>query len=60
MIGNLNLDDCNFLLWEVLILLLNSQGDCGQFEISMWMKEHHINNKNHHDSKILKWYSFEL
>lgn len=59
MIANLNLDDCNFLLREVLILLLNSQGDCGQFEISMWMKEHHIKNKNHH-SKILKWYSFEL
>lgn len=60
MIANLNLDDCNFLLREVLILLLNSQGDCGQFEISMWMKEHHIKNKNHHDFKILKWYSFEL
>lgn len=60
MIANLNLDDCNFLLREVLILLLNSQGDCGQFEISMWMKEHHIKNKNHPDSKILKWYSFEL
>lgn len=45
MIGNLNLDDCNFLLHGVLILLLNSQGDCGQFEISMWMKEHHIKNK---------------
>lgn len=45
MIANLNLDDCNFLLREVLILLLNSQGDCGQFEISMWMKEHHIKNK---------------
>lgn len=60
MIANLNLDDCNFLLREVLILLLNSQGDCGQFEISMWMKEHHIKNKNHYDSKILKWYSFEL
>lgn len=60
MIANLNLDDCNFLLREVLILLLNSQGDCGQFEISMWMKEHHIKNENHHDSKILKWYSFEL
>lgn len=45
MIANLNLDDCNFLLREVLILLLNSQGDCGQFEISMWIKEHHIKNK---------------
>lgn len=45
MIANLNLDDCNFLLREVLILLLNFQGDCGQFEISMWMKEHHIKNK---------------
>lgn len=42
MIGNLNLDDCNFLLRGVLILLLNSQGDCGQFEISMWMKENKI------------------
>lgn len=46
MIGYLNLDDCNFLLHGVsillLILLLNSQGDCGQFEISMWMKEHII------------------
>lgn len=38
MIANLNLDDCNFLLHGVLILLLNSQGDCGQFEISMWIK----------------------
>lgn len=44
MIANLNFDDCNFLLHEVLILLLNSQGDCGQFEISMWMKDH-IKNK---------------